>query len=79
MNMEPTLRLIAGLVVLASLGLGYWVSPYWHLLTAFAGLNLLQSSLTGWCPIIPVLRRLGVTGDAGCLLRSTAAGGAGVS
>jgi hypothetical protein len=59
MKLEPTLRLIAGVVVLVSLTLGYIVSPYWHLLTAFAGLNLLQSSITGWCPIVPVLRRLG--------------------
>ena len=29
------------------------------LLTAFAGLNLLQSGFSGWCPIVPVLRRLG--------------------
>lgn len=59
MKLEPTLRIIAGVVVLGSLALGYLVSPYWHLLTAFAGLNLLQSGFTGWCPIIPVLRRLG--------------------
>jgi hypothetical protein len=58
-KLEPTLRIIAGVVVLASLGLGYLVSPYWHLLTAFAGLNLLQSGFTGWCTIIPLLRRLG--------------------
>jgi hypothetical protein len=61
MRLEPTLRVIAGVVVLVSLGLGYLVSPYWHLLTAFAGLNLLQSGFTGWCPIVPVLRRLGAT------------------
>jgi len=60
-RLEPTLRVIAGVVVLASLALGYLVSPYWHLLTAFAGLNLLQSGSTGWCPVIPVLRRLGAT------------------
>ena len=59
MKLEPTLRVIAGVVVLVSLALGYFVSPYWHLLTAFAGLNLLQSGFTGWCPIIPALRRLG--------------------
>jgi hypothetical protein len=58
-KLEPTLRVIAGVVVLASLTLGYLVSPYWHLLTAFAGLNLLQSGFTGWCPAITVLRRLG--------------------
>lgn len=61
MKLEPTLRIIAGLVVLGSLALGYLVSPYWHLLTAFAGLNLLQSGFTGWCPIIPVLRRAGAS------------------
>ncbi len=59
MKLEPTLRIIAGVVVLGSLALGYLVSPYWHLLTAFAGLNLLQSGITGWCPIIPVLKRAG--------------------
>ena len=59
MRLDPTLRVIAGVVVLASLALGYLVSPYWHLLTAFAGLNLLQSGFTGWCPIIPLLLRLG--------------------
>ncbi len=59
MKLEPSLRVLAGVVVLGSLGMGYLVSPYWHLLTAFAGLNLLQSGFTGWCPIIPVLRRLG--------------------
>ena len=61
MRLEPTLRVLAGVVVLASLALGYLVSPYWHLLTAFAGLNLLQSGFTGRCPVIPVLRRLGAT------------------
>lgn len=58
-KLEPSLRAIAGVVVLGSLALGYLVSPYWHLLTAFAGLNLFQSGFSGWCPIIPVLRRLG--------------------
>jgi hypothetical protein len=59
MKLEPTLRAIAGVVVLSSLGLGYFVSPYWHLLTAFAGLNLLQSGFTDWCPMITLLKRLG--------------------
>ena len=59
MKLEPTLRILAGVVVLASLALGYVLSPYWHLLTAFAGLNLLQSGFTGTCPVVPVLRRLG--------------------
>jgi hypothetical protein len=60
-KLEPTLRVLAGVVVLSSLALGSFVSPYWFLLTAFAGANLLQSGFTGWCPVIPVLRRLGAT------------------
>ena len=59
MKLEPTLRAIAGVVVLASLALGYLVSPYWYLLTAFAGLNLLQSGFTDWCPMITLLKRFG--------------------
>jgi hypothetical protein len=59
MKLEPALRVLAGVVVLASLALGYLASPYWHLLTAFAGLNLLQSGVTNRCPAIPVLRRFG--------------------
>ena len=44
-------RRIAGTFVLISLGLGYWVSPWFYLFTAFVGLNLFQSSLTKWCPM----------------------------
>ena len=60
MTVEAALRLIAGTFVLASLALGYWVSPYWFLFTAFVGLNLLQSGLTNWCPMMTFLRRLGL-------------------
>ncbi|HEY4933086.1 MAG TPA: DUF2892 domain-containing protein [Terriglobales bacterium] len=60
MNVERTLRLIAGAFVMLSLALGYWVSPYWYLFTAFVGLNLFQSGLTNWCPMITILRKLGV-------------------
>jgi hypothetical protein len=44
-------RRVAGIFVLLSLALGYWVSPWFYLFTAFVGLNLLQSSLTKWCPM----------------------------
>lgn len=54
------LRAIAGVVVLLSVSLGWWVHPAWYLLTAFVGLNLLQSAFTGWCPMMAVLRRLHV-------------------
>jgi len=45
------IRRLAGVFVLASLALGYWVSPWFFLFTAFVGLNLLQSSFTRWCPV----------------------------
>lgn len=60
MNVERYLRLIAGFFVLATLALGYWVSPYWFLFTAFVGLNLFQSAFTNWCPMMTILRKLGV-------------------
>ncbi len=65
MTVERLLRLIAGTFVLLSLALGYWVSPYWYLFTAFVGLNLLQSGFTNWCPMMTFLRKLGVGGEAG--------------
>ncbi len=60
MNVERSLRLIAGAIVLLTLALGYWVSPYWYLFTAFVGLNLFQSAFTNWCPMKTILRKLGV-------------------
>ena len=60
MTIERTLRLMAGLFVLISLALGLWVNQYWYLFTAFVGLNLFQSGLTNWCPMMTFLRKLGV-------------------
>ena len=60
MTVDRYLRMIAGTFVLLSLALGYWVSPYWYGFTAFVGFNLFQSSITGWCPMMTVLRKLGV-------------------
>ena len=60
MTLDRMLRWIAGAFVLASLALGYWVNPYWYIFTAFVGLNLFQSGLTNWCPMMTLLRRLGV-------------------
>ncbi|HTS07755.1 MAG TPA: DUF2892 domain-containing protein [Candidatus Eisenbacteria bacterium] len=60
MTVERGLRLMAGIFILLSLALGYWVSPYWFLFTAFVGLNLFQSGLTNWCPAMFVLRKLGI-------------------
>ena len=66
MTVERYLRLSAGLVVLVSLALGWWVSPWFYLLTAFVGLNLFQSAFTNWCPMMAVLRRAGVERSACC-------------
>ncbi len=60
MTIERGLRLAAGIVVLASVALGFFVHPGWLLLTAFAGLNLLQSAFTNWCPMVWILARLGL-------------------
>ena len=60
MTMHYAIRLIAGTFVLASLALGYWVSPYWFLFTAFVGLNLVQSAFTHWCLMEKILARLGI-------------------
>jgi hypothetical protein len=59
-TMEGYIRAIAGSFVLLSLALGYISSPYWHLFTAFVGLNLVQSAFTGWCLMEKFLARLGV-------------------
>ena len=60
MKMERYIRAIAGIFILVSLGLGYLLSPYWHLFTAFVGLNLLQSAFTKWCLMENILTKLGV-------------------
>jgi hypothetical protein len=60
MNLDRAVLAFAGTVVLASLALGYFVSPYWLLLTAFAGLNMLQASFTGFCPAAMIFKAFGV-------------------
>ncbi len=60
MTVERYVRMVAGVIVVASLVLGYWVNPYWYLLTAFVGLNLFQSAFTNWCPMMTFLRKAGV-------------------
>jgi hypothetical protein len=54
----------AGFMVLLSLLLGHFVSPYWYWFTAFVGANLLQSSFTGFCPVAIVLRKVGLKSGA---------------
>lgn len=68
MSVERVIRLFAGVLILVSLALGWVVSPYWYLVTAFVGLNLSQSSLTGFCPLEMMLDKMKVgqlTSNAG--------------
>ena len=60
MNQERWVRLVAGMFVLISLALGWFVSPYFLLFTVFVGVNLLQSALTKFCPLEIILGKLGV-------------------
>ncbi len=58
MSLEHKIRAIAGTFILVSLALGWWVSPWWFLFTAFVGLNLLQSAFTKWCLMEDILKWL---------------------
>lgn len=60
MTIERGLRMAAGVVVLLSVGLSVFHNHAWLYLTAFAGLNLLQSAFTNWCPMVWILARLGL-------------------
>ena len=60
MTLEPMIRLIGGSFVAASLLLGMFVHPAFFWFTLFVGMNLVQSAFTGWCPMMGLLRRLGV-------------------
>jgi hypothetical protein len=51
---------MAGIVVLVSVLLAHYVSPYWLLLTGFVALNLIQSSFTRWCPAMVILKKMGL-------------------
>jgi hypothetical protein len=62
MTVEPALRLIAGAFVVASVLLGIYVNQNFLWFTLFVGLNLFQSSLSGWCPMMSILRKVGVRG-----------------
>ena len=60
MTVNEGLRAVAGLFILLSLALGWFVHPGFYLFTAFVGLNLLQSAFTRWCPMMAILRRAGL-------------------
>lgn len=65
MTVERGLRLMAGVIVMISVALAHYLSSYWLWLTAFVGLNLLQSAFTNWCPGMSILRAMGLK-DASC-------------
>jgi hypothetical protein len=60
MTLDRYLRMIAGAFVLLSVALGATVSPKFYYFTAFVGLNLFQSAFSNWCPMISILKKLGV-------------------
>jgi hypothetical protein len=60
MNIDRMVLAFAGTLILTSLVLSLLYGPLWLLLTAFVGLNMLQASFSGFCPLAIVLKRLGV-------------------
>ena len=64
MTIDRAVLMFAGFMILVSLGLGVSVSPYWLLLTAFVGFNLMQASVTGFCPAAMIFKKLGL--KSGC-------------
>jgi hypothetical protein len=67
MKIDSLIRLLAGTVTLIGVALTHFVSPWWLLLPAFAGLNLIQSVFTGFCPPSLLFRALGWLGDDGII------------
>ena len=66
MNTERIIRIVAGLFVMASTALGYWVHPGWFCFTAFVGFNLFQSAFTGFCPLELILRKYAARSTGAC-------------
>lgn len=64
MTINEGLRLVAGVFVVLSVILGYYVNPWFLAFTVFVGLNLAQSAFTGWCPMMAILAKLGFKQDA---------------
>lgn len=63
MSLENIIRAMAGLLILASVALTYFVSPYWMILTLFVGFNLLQSAFTKFCPAEIIVKNLFFKGN----------------
>jgi len=71
MNVDRAVMAFAGFLALLSLALAQWLSPWWLLLAAFVGLNLLQAAFTGFCPAAMIFARLGLKGGCAFPGRST--------
>ena len=60
MTLDRAVFLFAGIVVLASVALAHYVHPWWIGLAVFAGLNMIQASFTGFCPVAKIFKALGI-------------------
>jgi len=60
MTVQSAVHALAGVMILVSLALAHFISPYWYLLTLFVGLNLLQSAFTNWCLAATIFRACGL-------------------
>ncbi len=60
MSIDRAVMFFAGALALLGVVLGWQVSPYWYLLSGFVGLNLMQASITGFCPAAMVFKALGL-------------------
>lgn len=67
MNLDRAVLAFAGSVVLLSVALGHFFTPWWFLLTAFAGLNMLQAAFTGFCPAALIFKAAGI--KEGCAFK----------
>ncbi len=67
MNLDRAVLAFAGVMILLSVALTYAFSPWWLLFTVFIGLNMLQASVTGFCPAALIFGRLGV--KSGCAFK----------
>lgn len=67
MNLDRAVLAFAGVMILLSVALAHFFSPWWLLFTVFIGLNMLQASVTGFCPAAMIFGRLGV--KSGCAFK----------
>ena len=64
MSLDRTVLAFAGVMILVSLALTQWVSPYFVWFTVFIGANLIQSAFTGFCPAAMIFKAFGI--KSGC-------------